>query len=160
MNVAARRPIPLVLFVAPVLALGMILVALGQYAMRREGSPSCDSRTIATWHDGARTYALLHDFGPVSDLAIDGTVGETWEIRAVSAPRSLPIIQLGTVPPGYRAVNGGDAFRWGTFVMSASGTGGSSAVGVGRPDDPQRQAMVGSIMGGQRRAAAHCYPVP
>src|SRR5438128_4147998 len=61
------------------------------------GSPACTSRVIGTWHDGPRTYAVLHDFGPVTEFFVLGP-NKGWEIRAVGAPRPLTIVQLGTVP--------------------------------------------------------------
>lgn len=135
------------------------------------GSPACTSGVIGTWHDGPRTYAVLHDFGPVTEFVVIGP-NTGWEIRAVGAPRPLTIVQLGTVPPGYKegrlpspvpkdGRSSTSPDPTGLFLLSAFGPGANNiALGVGNSHDPQHRAMVGSILGGQTRAAAHCYPTP
>jgi hypothetical protein len=124
--------------------------------------PQCSSSLIATWRDGARTYASLHQFPLVTDLVVnDGN--RKWEIRPIAEPHPLAIVELGRVPTGYKEV----APVKGSLPTSAPADVAYLLVtGVGAP--PHNLAMgFASSTDGQHQllvlgdtAPKNCYSVP
>ena len=124
---------------------------------------ACGSELVATWRDGRRTFALLHDFGPVTDFVVADSEG-TWEIKPVGEPRPLTIIELRQVPSGYKRVEppsfAATPVAGDSADIYALGVGHKIALGSSRLSDPQREAIVKSLLGAPRRARTDCYSVP